>query len=275
MSGITLAVADGVALITLDRPERLNALTDAMHDELNQAFATAIRSAEVRAIVLTGAGRAFCAGADMARLDQLVASRGAAFDIPRPGAPVAALAGIDAPPETLVTYTLPLASPKPVIAAINGACVGVGLLLAAASDVRFVGESAMFAAAFAQRGIVAEFGLAWLLPRLVGLGMASDMLISGRRVEAAEALRVGLASRLEPDDRLLEVALAYAREIAATASPRSTAIIKRQLHTALEGRFAEATTQAWDLPTESFRSEDFAEGVLSFRERRPAAFTGR
>jgi len=275
MSDVTLLIEEGVALITLNRPDRLNALSDAMHDQLDRVFAEAIRSDAARAIVLTGAGRAFCAGADMARLDRLVDSRGASFEVPRPGTPIPALADIHAPPETLATYTLPLASPKPVIAAVNGPCIGIGLVLAAASDVRFVSESAVFAAAFAQRGLVAEFGLSWLLPRLVGLGMASDMLISGRRVDAAEALRVGLASRVEPDGQLLEAALAYARDIAATASPRSTAIIKRQLQAGLESSFAEATTQAWDLLTESFRSEDFAEGVRSFRERRPAIFTGR
>ncbi|MCK9541900.1 MAG: enoyl-CoA hydratase-related protein [Novosphingobium sp.] len=274
MNDVTLSIADGVGLVTLNRPEKLNAFSDAMHDAFDRTFAEAIRSPDVRVIVLTGAGRAFCAGADLARLDHIADSRGATFDIPRPGNPVPALAGLDAPPETLVSYTLPLASPKPVIGAIHGACVGIGLVLAASCDVRILGRSAMFAAAFAQRGIVAEFGLAWLLPRLVGLDMASDMLLSGRRVEAEEAVRAGLASRIEPDEALLDAALAYAREIAATASPRSTAIIKRQIHAGLSQGFADATASAWDLLVESFHSEDFGEAVRSFRERRDPGFTG-
>ena len=275
MSLVTLEIAEGVGLITLNRPERLNGLSDEMHPALDDAFVRVIRSPAVKVIVLTGAGRAFCAGADLARLDRIADSRGESFDIPRPGTPVPGLAGLDAPPETLVTYTLPLASPKPVIGAINGACVGVGLVLAAACDVRFVGTSAMFAAAFAQRGVVAEFGLAWLLPRLVGLNAASDMLLSGRRVGAEEAVRIGLASRVEADDALVAAALAYAREMAASASPRSTALIKQQLRDGFTQTFGEASAQAWDLLKASFVSEDFAEGVTSFREKRPPEFTGR
>jgi enoyl-CoA hydratase/carnithine racemase len=275
MSDVELQIADGVALLTLNQPERLNALSDAMNDSLVAAFVEAIGSAEVRAIVLTGAGRAFCAGADTRRLDALIASKGADYSIPRPGSPVPALAGIDAPAETLVCYTLPFACPKPVIAAVNGACAGAGLVMAASADVRFASDSAIFTAAFAQRGLVAEYGMSWVLPRLVGMGVASDMMLSGRRVDAAEALRIGLANRVVPAEQLLEAAMDYARTIATTASPRSTAIVKRQLQTDMEGTFAAATTRAWDLLREALASDDFAEGVASFREKRPPAFTGR
>jgi len=272
---VRFEVVDNVGIVTLDRPERLNALDDPMHEALDAAFVRAFHDDDARVIVLTGAGRAFCAGADLTRLERLVAEGAAGYGIPRPGEVAPIFAGLDAPAEYLTTYTFPLALKKPVIAAVNGACVGVGMVLAACCDIRFAGRSAMFSAAFAQRGVVAEFGLGWMLPRLVGANAAADLLFSGRRLEAEEALRLGLVSRVEEDDALLDATLAYARAIATGASPRSTAIIKRQLQAAPVQKFGEASGEAYDLLMESLASEDFAESTLSFRERRPPRFTGR
>jgi enoyl-CoA hydratase/carnithine racemase len=267
---VTFAVTDGVGLLTLNRPERLNALDDAMHRALDAAWVDAYHS-DARVIVVTGAGRAFTVGADMERLDRLAA--GGDFDIPRPGALTAAFDGIDAPAALMTSYTFPLASPKPVIAAINGPCVGVGVLIAAACDIRFASPTAMFSASFPQRAVVAEFGLDWLLPRIVGRGIAADILLSGRRVEAEEAARIGLVSRVIEAD-FLDSVLAYAREMAATASPRSTRLIKQQLWDSATSDYVSASQRGWDLLKESFGTQDFAEGIASFREQRPPRFIG-
>lgn len=271
---VLLTVTDGVALLTLNRPGRLNAIDDDMHHSMNEAFAAVHRDPAVRAVVVTGAGRAFCAGADMSRLDRLVLDKGRNYDIPRPGTPAPAFEGLDGPREAMTTYTFPLAMDKPVIAAVNGPAIGAGMVLACSCDMRFVGPDALFAAAFAQRGVVAEFGLSWLLPRIVGAGVASDMLLSGRRVDAAEALRIGLASRLANEEPVLEQAMAAARAIAQDCSPRSIRIVKQQLAAAPGQSYGEATQMAYDLLIEALASDDFAEGVLSFQEKRPPRFTG-
>jgi enoyl-CoA hydratase/carnithine racemase len=273
---VTFGIDRGVGVITLNSPDSLNALSDDMHVALNRAFVDAYRSEDARVIVLTGAGRAFCAGADLARLTALIETRGASYDIPRPGSqPVVAFAGIDAPPELLTTYTFPLAMNKPVIAAVNGPCVGVGFVLAACCDVRFLSDRAFFDSAFPQRGLVAEFGLAWLLPRLVGHGAASDILLSGRRVRADEARQLGLANRVVPGDDLLDTALDYARAMAASAAPSSLRVIRQQLWRAHHQSYGDATAEAWDLLMTALAGDDFIEGVNSFLEKRPANFTGR
>ena len=261
-----------VGIVTLNRADKLNALTTEMQSDLNAAFVAAADDSDARVIVLTGAGRAFCVGADMDKLTRLVEKRGKTYDIPRPGNPVPALRALDAEPATLVSYTLPLAMKKPVIAAINGPCVGVGLVMACCCDVRFMGAGAFFGSAFPQRGLVAEYGLAWLLPRLIGLGRASDILLSGRRVEADEALAIGLVNKVVADAGLLAAAMAYAQEMAQTAAPSSTATIKRQLARAATQSYGEASGEAWDLLMQAIAGDDFQEGVASFLEKRPPDF---
>lgn len=270
---VRFEVSDGVGVITLNRPDRLNALDDAMHPALDEAFVAAHCDRQVRAIVLTGAGRGFCAGADMSRLDRLVATRGAGYELPKPGTVTAIYDGLGLDPDLAQTYTFPLATPKPVIGAINGACIGVGLVLAACCDVRLASTTVKFGAAFPQRGIQAEAGLAWLLPRIVGRGVASDMLISGRMIAADEALRIGLVSRIEEPDALLGVAIDYARAIAINSAPRAVAIIKRQLFDGCTESFGDAARTAHDLLLERLASDDFIEGVASYREKRSPRFS--
>ncbi|MDB5448423.1 MAG: enoyl-CoA hydratase/isomerase [Phenylobacterium sp.] len=269
---VTLRVAEGVALVTLNRPERMNAINVEAGERFDQAMVEAALDPQVRAIVITGAGdRAFCAGADVERLEALVP--GGSQRLTPPGASLAALA--EAPPHLRTRYTLPMAVPQPVIAAINGVCAGVGLALATHCDVRFASRTAVFSASFARLGLTAEAGLAKSLAGAIGKAAAADWLLSARKVEAQEAFRLGfLAAVLEPPD-LLAHALAYAGAIAREISPRSAAIIKRQLRLADEQGFEETLALAAQETAASLRSEDFQEGLASRREKRPPAFPGR
>ncbi len=202
---------DGVMLLTLNRPERHNAWTLEMELLYNELFDHAEADPAVRAVVLTGAGRSFCPGMDMSVLDG--ASSGRAR-----GRPTGCRA---AHPAHVV--------PKPLVAAVNGACAGIGFNQALMCDVRFAVPGAKFAAAFSARGLVAEDGVSWLLPRIVGYGNASDLLLSSRRVTGAEARTMGLVNRLVEPEELLPAALAYATELARSASPYAMSLIKRQL----------------------------------------------
>jgi enoyl-CoA hydratase/carnithine racemase len=274
---VTLQVADGVAVVTLNRPERLNAINVPMGEAFDATMVAAALDPRVRVIVVTGAGdRGFCVGADMARLDGLRATGSTRPPNPRPGTPHPVLDALtDAPAHLRSRYTLPMAVPQPVIAAINGACAGVGLALAVNCDVRFASRSAIFAAGFPQRGLTAEAALAKTLSDLIGKGRASDLLLSGRKVSAEEALGLGLVNAVHDFAELAPQALAYARAIAQGASPRSTRIIKRQLRLAGDQTFEAAQTLSYDETLASLASEDFQEGVVSYTERRPPRFVGR
>lgn len=263
---------EGVGIITLNRPDRLNALDDAMHPPLDEAWVRAHRSPTTRAIVLTGAGRAFCAGADLSRLDRLAASRGRGYELPRPGTPGDAYAGLGLDPDLAATYTFPLATPKPVIGVINGACIGIAFVIAATCDIRFASTTAKFGAAFPQRGIQAEAGIAWLLPRIVGRALAADLLMSGRMLDAEEALLIGFVNRVEEPEALLPAAVDYARALAQDSAPQAVAMIKRQLFDGGDQSFGEAARTAHDLLLQRLASDDFVEGIASFREKRPARF---
>ena len=272
---ILCQVEAGVALVTLNRPERLNAFNGELGPAYDELMTRLGQDREVRVVVLTGAGKGFCAGADAKELDKLSDSGAGGLRSRPPGAghPVYdALA--DAPAEVRTRFLSPAALPQPVIAAVNGACAGVGLALACYSDVRFASETAVFAASFARRGLIAEAGLAWILPRLAGLGAASDMLLSGRKVGAAEALRIGLVGEVTQPDQLLPRVLAYARDLAENVSPRSAAVIKRQLRAGQDQSLREALDLGYVELRESVASGDFREGVAAMRERRPPRFTG-
>jgi enoyl-CoA hydratase/carnithine racemase len=264
---VLYAVADRVATITLNRPERLNAWTGDMDQQLRAAFARADADEGVRAIVLTGAGRGFCAGADMARLTaaaagerQLIAADEAATD------------GLAANFAQRLSYLL--AVKKPIIAAINGPCAGIGFVLVLYCDLRYMAEGAKLTTAFARRGLVAEHGAAWMLPRLIGPMNALDLLCSARAVEAKDAEAMGLV-RVVPAQGFLEAVQARAAEIANLSSPRAVAIIKRQVYDGLFQSLAEATLVANREQALCRDTEDFREGVAHFVEKRPPRFTGR
>jgi len=170
--------------------------------------------------------------------------------------------------------TFPLTIRKPLLAAINGPCAGIGLVLALTCDVRFAAAGAKFTTAFSRRGLVAEHGSSWLLPRLIGHAAALDLLLSGRVFLAEEALAIGLVNRVYEPDRLLPEAYAYARELATQCSPAAMAEIKEQVYAAYEQRLDDAVAEANRRMAASFGRPDFKEGVSSFMEKRPPAFPG-
>ena len=212
---ILYAVQDRVATITLNRPDRLNAYTQTMGEELRAAFAAADADDNVRAIVLTGAGRGFCAGADMARLSAAVAGKST---LKVPGQ--AASEGLAANFAQRNSYILGIQ--KPIIAGINGAVAGIGLVLTLYCDIRYMAAGSKLTTAFARRGLIAEHGIAWMLPRLIGPMHALDLLLSARVIAAEEAAAMGLV-RLLPAQDFAEAVQARAAEIANLSSPRSVA----------------------------------------------------
>ena len=250
------SIADGVAVLTLNRPDRLNAWTAEMQRVYFDLLEEAAADDEVRVVVVTGAGRGFCAGADMEALQDI-----------GDGNLESAASQADSRPQAL-----PLGIPKPVIAAINGACAGIGLVQALMCDIRFAAEDAKITTAFARRGLVAEHGISWMLPRLVGPARALDLLLSGRVVLGEEAERLGLVNRVFPRESVLDETLAYARDIAANCAPSSLAAMKQQVYQDLEQELSDAVDRANALMVESLRAPDFVEGVASFVERRPPRF---
>src|SRR5579875_1535609 len=350
---VLIEVADDVALLTLNRPERLNAWTPELQSRYFDLLEECASRADVRAIVLTGAGRGFCAGADMQHLGQLMqaggelptqrqagdsgevsdasaaggrsdasaagrsdasaggrsdasaggrsdASAGGRSDASAGGRPDASAGGrpdapaggrsdasaggrssgppgepagqrpVGLPDERPVSF--PLSIPKPIMAAINGPCAGLGLVYAVMCDVRFAAAGAKITTAFSRRGLVAEHGISWMLPRLIGPARALDLLLSGRVILGTEAAELGLVNRAVEDDRLLEEAMAYARMLASECSPASMAHMKRQVYGDLERTLTDSVERANHLMLASFTGPDFAEGVQSFLERRAPKF---
>ena len=259
----------GVALVTLHRPDRLNAWTGRMHTEYRWVLAEAERDDSVRVIVVTGAGRAFCAGADTAALDGH-AERGA-YDA---GVDAATLAtpGYGVRPEFDHAFAFHFGIPKPVIAAINGPAAGVGLVLACYCDIRYAAFGAKLTTSNGRLGLPAEYGLSWVLPRLVGIGHAADLLFSSRVVLAEEAQRIGLVNRTLPVEELLPTTLAYARMLATEISPASLRESKRQLYADLHGDVGSAVAESERLLERMATEPDFAEGVRAWREKRPPRF---
>ena len=266
-------VAERVCTITLNRPDKLNAWTRQMHLDLKDAMHTAGADPEVRAIILTGAGRGFCAGADMGGLQAI--SSGNATGVDRSSKASDTLPGGSSLADFRMTYSYLPSIPKFIIAAINGPAAGLGFVIPLYADLRFAAASAVFTTAFAQRGLIAEHGVSWLLPRLVGLPNALDLLCSARKFRAPEALSLGLVNRVIADDKLMAESRAYAILLANTVSPRSVAVMKRQLWESSFQTLSEATTQANHEMALSFETADFKEGIAHFLEKRAARFTGR
>ena len=274
---IRYEVAGGIATITLDRPDKLNAFTGTMMSELIGAFDEVDRDDDVRAVIVTGAGRAFCAGADL--------SQGAATfdydnrsDAPRGASPVQADGSVDYGHDAVrdgggrVTLRI-FECLKPVIGAINGAAVGIGVTMQLAMDIRIASEDARFGFVFARRGIVPEAASSWFLPRVVGISQALEWCYSGRVFPAAEALAGGLVSHVVPAEELLETAYAIAREIADNTAPVSVALTRQMMWRML------GAASPWDahrLDSRAIwsrgRSGDAKEGVMSFIEKRPAVY---
>lgn len=276
-----LEVAGGVATLTLNRPEKLNAFTGTMMQEIISAFDETDAHDDVRAVIVTGAGRAFCAGADLsagartfdydARSDDLSSRAGH-------GSPVRADGSVDYGHEAVrdgggrVTLRI-FESLKPVIGAINGAAVGIGVTMQLPMDIRIASDAAKFGFVFARRGIVPEAASSWFLPRLVGISQAMEWCATGRVFGADEALAGRLVSRVVAPEDLLETATALAREIADNCAPVSVALTRQMLWRMLG---ADHPMEAHKLDSRAIyargRQADAKEGVMSFLEKRPAAF---
>lgn len=257
-------VRDRVATITFNRAERLNAWTLTLEKELREAIALASADDGVRSIVLTGAGRAFCAGADMSRLS--ASAEGA----PPPASSEQVLSHQDLEQR----YGYLLGVPKPIVAGINGAIAGVGVCIALYCDLRYMAAGAKLSTPYARRGLVAEHGIAWMLPRLIGPMHASDLLLSGRAVQAEEAAQMGLV-KLLPAENFAEAVHQRAADLANLSSPRSVRVMKAQLLAASHQTLAEATQLADAEMALCRGTEDLREGVAHFVEKRAPKFTGR
>ena len=269
---IIYEVVDPVATITINRPERLNALTARTQVEIKHAMIAAERDERVVGIILTGAGRAFSAGADMRSLAE-IAERRAVDQDDRLAQLEAESRGREVDPEFRITWSFIPSLKKPVIAAVNGPCAGMSTAIATMCDLRFAADSAVFTTSFSQRGLVAEHGLSWILPRLVGPAKALDLLWSARRVDAQEAERLGLVDRVVPGDELLATARGYIEDLARNSSPASVMVMKRQVYLHLMKPLHEAMEDTNRLMAESLTRDDFREGVASFVEKRPPAFS--
>ncbi len=252
----------GIGLITFNRPERLNAWTARMGHEYFDAIDKAVADPNVRVIVVTGAGKGYCAGADMGTLQ----------GIPSPSESASNGDRSDNIVQGRMQHEITQIS-KPVIAAVNGAAAGLGMVQALMCDIRFAADTAKFTCAFSKRGLVAEYGMSWVLPRLVGQANALDLLMSSRIVMADEALALGMVNRVVPANQLMDVVMAYAADLATNVSPSSMSVMKRQVYGDYAKDVATASSDALVLMAQSFGRPDFKEGVQSFVQKRQANFS--
>jgi enoyl-CoA hydratase/carnithine racemase len=256
MSDIELTVDDPVAVLTLNRPAKLNAFTNAMLREIRDAIDTCANDRRVVGIVITGAGRGFCAGLDASALAEVTSA-------PAQTRQSEALPGI---------FSYLLEVPKPVIAAVNGVAAGGGLILALMSDLRIASTDASFTTVFLKRGLIAEHGSSWLLPRMVGIGRALDLLWMSDRIDADDALRCGLVQSVVTADQLLDNACDYVRKLAANVAPAAIAETKRLLYRHLGTGYVEALREADESQWRFVASADAREGAAALLEKRTAHF---
>jgi len=256
-------VRDRVAIITFNRPDRLNAWGPEVHQGYFTSLDRAAADPDVRVIVVTGAGRGWCAGADMEVLQGIGDAGGFGDGQPR------AERDDDG---TEWKHTHAMTIPKPIIAAINGACAGLGFVHALACDIRFAAQGAKFTVAFGRRGLIGEWGMSWTLPRLVGQAVALDLMMSSRVFLAEEAAELGVVNRVVAPEQLMAEALAYANDLATNVSPTSMAVMKQQVYTHPQMTIDDALIESIRLMEESVRRPDFKEGVASFVEKRPPNF---
>lgn len=267
---ITAELDGGILTITLNRPDRLNAWTETMARELLETFDRVDADDEVRAVIMTGADRAFCAGADLERGGETFDARSRESDYARESA--AAAHRDNGGMFTLRVFECK----KPVIAAVNGAAVGVGVTMTLPMDIRMASEEARFGFVFARRGIVPEAASSWFLPRVVGISQAMEWVATGRVFSAQEALAGGLVRSVHPAGELLDAARTLAREIADNSAPVSVALARRMMWTMLgAGHPMEAHRTDSRAMFQRGQSADVVEGVTSFLQKRPARFTDR
>ncbi len=268
---IDYATSDGVAVVTLNRPDRLNAWTTRMEQEYRWCLATADADPAVRVVVVTGAGRGFCAGADMSALAGFAG--GEEYDLTNTDA-AAPAAAPDVRSDWTGSFTYALGMAKPVIAAVNGSAAGVGFVLMCFADIRFAAAGSKMTTSFARLGLPAEHGVSWVLPRLVGAGRAADLLYSSRVVLAEEAERMGLVNRVCPSESLLDETISYARTMAAECAPSSLLTMKRQLWGDLLDPLDTSWRHAVEQMTTMVTSPEFVEGVEAHQQKRPPRFAG-
>ncbi len=269
---ILYRVEDGVAVVMLNRPDKLNAWRSEMDRDVRDAMREAASDPEVKVIILTGAGKGFCAGADMSLLQTIQSGDAAtsrSFVNSQPPWDPASNESFQK------QYSWFPAVPKPIIGAINGAAAGLGLIMSLYCDIRFASDAAKFTTAFSRRGLIAEHGISWLLPRLIGFANAADLLYSARVISAAEAKAMGLVSRVFPAEDFEREVLAYAHMLATEVSPRSLREMKREIWNAQFQTLGQAIESANTDMLASFKSEDFKEGVAHYLEKRAPIFTGR
>mgnify|MGYP000176505270 CR=1 FL=1 len=257
MENVQLTVNEGIATLVINRPKQLNALNKQTLAEISEAFESMRNDDGVKVVIMTGSGeKAFVAGADIKEFANFSGVQGS--ELAKTG--------------HMTVFNSIEEFSKPVIAAINGAAAGLGLVQALMCDMRFAADTAKFTVAFSKRGLIGEYGISWVLPRLVGQANALDLMMSSRVVMANEAQQMGMVNKVVPADQLMDVVLAYAADLAMNVSPSSMAVMKRQVYSDYEKDVSSASKEALRLMQESFTRSDFKEGVQSFLQKRQAEF---